>query len=124
MFLRRTREGERREGWGERRGEGGGRGQEKGREGSKAGPPPHTGSGGDGAFLEVNLQPSHSAQPFYFWKCTVRKESWGSAEKKKASLVAQWLSIHLPMQGTLVRALVQEDPTCHGATRPVSHNYY
>ena len=40
-----------------------------------------------------------------------------------ASLVAQWLSICLPMQGTRVRALVWEDPTCRGATRPVSHNY-
>ena len=40
-----------------------------------------------------------------------------------ASLVAQWLRIHLPMQGTRVRALVQEDPTCCGATKPVSHNY-
>ena len=40
-----------------------------------------------------------------------------------ASLVAQWLGVHLPMQGTRVRALVWEDPTCHRATRPVSHNY-
>ena len=32
------------------------------------------------------------------------------------SLVAQWLRIHLPMQGTRVRALVQEDPTCHATT--------
>ena len=39
------------------------------------------------------------------------------------SLVAQWLRICLPMQGTRVRALVWEDPTCRGATRPVSHNY-
>ena len=31
--------------------------------------------------------------------------------------------IHLPMQGTQVRALVWEDPTCHGATKPVCHNY-
>ncbi|KAJ8789989.1 hypothetical protein J1605_004741 [Eschrichtius robustus] len=38
------------------------------------------------------------------------------------SLVAQWLRICLPMQGTRVRALVWEDPTCRGATRPVSHN--
>ena len=37
--------------------------------------------------------------------------------------VAQWLSIYLPMQGTRVRALVREDPTCHGATKPVRHNY-
>ena len=40
-----------------------------------------------------------------------------------ASLVAQWLRVRLPMQGTRVRALVWEDPTCRGATRPVSHNY-
>ena len=40
-----------------------------------------------------------------------------------ASLVTQWLRIHLPMQGTRVRALVQEDPTCHGATKPVCHSY-
>ena len=39
-----------------------------------------------------------------------------------ASLVAQWLRICLPMQGTRVQALVWEDPTCRGATRPVSHN--
>ena len=39
------------------------------------------------------------------------------------SLVAQWLRIHLPMQGTQVRALVPEDPTCRGAAKPVHHNY-
>ena len=41
----------------------------------------------------------------------------------RASLVAQWLRVCLPMQETRVRALVWEDPTCHGAPRPVSHNY-
>ena len=40
-----------------------------------------------------------------------------------ASLVVQWLRICLPMQGTQVRALVWEDPTCCGATNPVRHNY-
>ena len=44
--------------------------------------------------------------------------------KLGASLVAQWLRICLLMQGTRVRALVWEDPTCCGATRPVSHNYW
>ena len=39
------------------------------------------------------------------------------------SLVAQWLRIHLPMQETQVRAPVQEDPTCHRETKPVSFNY-
>ena len=40
-----------------------------------------------------------------------------------ASLVAQWLRICLLMQRTRVRALVWEDPTCRGATTPVSQNY-
>ena len=61
-----------------------------------------------------------------------------------ASLVAQWLRIRLPMQETWVRALVREEPTCHGAPQllsllsrarapqllslcsrePASHNYW
>ena len=40
-----------------------------------------------------------------------------------ASLVAQWLRICLPLQGTRVRALVWEDPTCRRATKPMRHNY-
>ena len=28
------------------------------------------------------------------------------------------------MQGTWVWALVREDPTCRGATKPVRHNYW
>ena len=46
--------------------------------------------------------------------------------KKKCigvSKVAQWLRIFLPMQGTWVRALVWEDPTSCGATKPVHHDY-
>ena len=55
---------------------------------------------------------------------TVSRTRDRAVEKRlpRASLVAQWLGICLPMQGTRVRALVWEDPTCHGATRPVSHN--
>ena len=41
-----------------------------------------------------------------------------------ASLVVQWLRIRLPTQGTRVRALVQEDPACRGATEPMRHNYW
>ena len=55
------------------------------------------------------------------------KQIYQNAYLKKrlrgASLVAQWLRIRLPMQGTRVQALVQEDPTCHGATKPMRHNY-
>ena len=43
--------------------------------------------------------------------------------KIRASLVAQWLRIHLPMQGTRVQFPVWEDPTCRRATKPVRHNY-
>ena len=28
------------------------------------------------------------------------------------------------MQGTQVRSLVQEDPTCRRATKPMRHNYW
>ena len=64
-----------------------------------------------------------------FTSATVQEnQSWTVAKAVKrdlirASLVAQWLRIRLPMQGTRVRALVWEDPTCRGATGPVSHNY-
>ena len=43
---------------------------------------------------------------------------------RRTSLVAQWLRICLPTQGTRVRALVRKDPTCCGATKPVCHNYW
>ena len=46
-----------------------------------------------------------------------------NVENYRASPVVQWLRIHLPMQGTQVQALVQEDPTCHGAAKPVRHSY-
>ena len=41
-----------------------------------------------------------------------------------ASLVAQRSRICPPMQGTQARALVWEDPTCRGATKPMSHNHW
>ena len=41
----------------------------------------------------------------------------------RTSLVAQWLRTRLLMQGIQVQALVREDPTCCGATKPVCHNY-
>ena len=44
-------------------------------------------------------------------------------KRERASLVAQWLRIRLPMQGTRVRALVREDPTCRRVTKPMHHNY-
>ena len=48
--------------------------------------------------------------------------SLSKKKKRGASLVAQWLRICLLMQGTRVRALAWEDPTCRRAAGPVSHN--
>ena len=45
-------------------------------------------------------------------------------KKTGTSLVAQWLGVRLPMQGTRVRALAREDRTCRGAARPVHHSYW
>ena len=39
-------------------------------------------------------------------------------------LVAQQIGIYLPMQGTWVRSLVQEDPKLCRASKPVWHNYW
>ena len=56
--------------------------------------------------------PAHPCRPFLL------------KVNKGTSLVAQWLRIRLPMQGTWVRALVQEDPICCRTTKPVCHNYW
>ena len=59
------------------------------------------------------------------------KENAKKKKKKKSSLkipcsptslVVQWVRICLPMQDTWVRSLIQEDPTCHGATEPLNHD--
>ena len=67
--------------------------------------------------VRINLGPELEQA----WKAPLRQQN---KSKGRASLVAQWLRVCLPMQGTRVRALVSEDPTCRGATRPVSHNYW
>ena len=58
-------------------------------------------------------------------------EVWPLIEKKDnqkkqtgASLVVQWLRIRLSVQGTWVPALVWENSTCRGATKPMRHNYW
>ena len=72
----------------------------------------------------IRAKPKH--RTFLVSKILPRKKKKNRLERKnwyRASLVAQWLRICLPMQGTRVRALVWEDPTCRGANGPVSHNY-
>ena len=61
------------------------------------------------------------------WKQTDKKPTVNSKDKSNqtgTSLLVQWLRIWLPMQGTWVRSLVWEDPTCHGATKPMCHNHW
>ena len=76
---------------------------------------------------KMNLQIDAKLVVFFFWGVggVGRKSSVPSLDKihLRASLVAQWLRVCLPMQGTRVRALAREDPTCRGATKPVRHNY-
>ena len=43
--------------------------------------------------------------------------------KDGTCMLAQWIGIYLPMQGTQVRSLVQGDPTCGGATKLMCYNY-
>ena len=50
---------------------------------------------------------------------------WMEKETKPwISLVAQWIKICLPMQGSLVQSLLQEDSMCPRETKPTSHNYW
>ena len=69
---------------------------------------------------------SKTTPMFLAWTKSVNYEITYQVQeyRNRASLVAQWLRICLLMQGTRVRALVWEDPTCRRATRPVGHNYW
>ena len=67
--------------------------------------------------LELPYDPAIPLLGIYPEKTIIQKDTC------RASLVAQWLRVRLPMQGTRVRALVREDPTCRRATKLVRHNY-
>ena len=74
--------------------------------------------------FEINCSKIFFDPPARVMKIKTKINKWDLMElQSRASLVAQWLRICLPMQGTQVRDLVQEDPTCRKATKPVSHNY-
>ena len=48
---------------------------------------------------------------------TLKQRVW------ETSLVAQWIWVCLPTQGTWVQSLVEEDSTYCGETKPMCHNY-
>ena len=91
-------------------------------------------------YLQSWFAPTPAALPFWFtWVSCIPSPASSSFSRgpvspplgwhikndlKGTSLVAQWLRIHLPVQGTWIRALVWEDPTCLRATKPVCHNYW
>ena len=68
----------------------------------------------------VSRHPTHSPQCKSYYYLSLLSDI---KRQVRASLVAQWLRICLPMQGTRVQALVWEDPTCRRTTGPMSHNY-
>ena len=55
---------------------------------------------------------------FYAFQLSETKKKNVINHARGTSLVAQWLRIRLPMQGTQVQALVREDPTCATTTEP------
>ena len=86
--------------------------------------------GVSGPLLPFPFGDNHSLVVTFLYRFTIYTHLWFwvlykySQTADRASLVAQWLGVCLPMQGTRVRALVWEDPTCRGAAEPVSHNYW
>ena len=48
--------------------------------------------------------------------------AWHVTVWDRASVVVQWFRICVPMLGTWVQSLVQEDPTSSMATKPTRHS--
>ena len=79
-----------------------------------------------GKWKMEQIQSTSSKAPFFLGSIAIKLagEFYNNGRDLGTSLVAQWLRIRLPMQGTRVRALVRENTTCPRATKPVRHNYW
>ena len=69
-------------------------------------------------YWSFNISPSNEYSGLTGEDSTFVKFSAGT------SRVAQWIRIHLSMQGTWVQSLVRKDSIFHGASKPVDHNYW
>ena len=77
-------------------------------------------------YIRLSLPPLNSpSSPAFpggpYWRVSTPSTQEPHA---RASLVVQWLRIHLSMQKTQVHSLVWEDSTCHRVTKPLHHNYW
>ena len=64
-----------------------------------------------------------SRKTMYSYNSIIKRQvSQFKNEQRRASLVAQWLRICLPVLETRVPFLIQEDPTCCRGAKPVHHS--
>ena len=75
--------------------------------------------------LQVTIQSFGQLKDFYLPPPPTPVWSWHLHQKSivRTSMVVQKFGIHLPVWGTWVRSLVQEDPTCCRAAEHGCHNY-
>ena len=86
-----------------------------------------TASFGSNSWLAQNSLLRESALPTSLFKGGFWLNQEGNMTQEipsQTSLVAQWIRILLPTQGTQVQSLVWEDSTCQGATKPLHHKYW
>ena len=77
--------------------------------------------------VEVSMLWHHMCimgSPVLMKHSTWLKKKYFSKGITRTSLVVQQLRILLPMQGTQVQSLVQEDSSCHGATKSMYRKYW
>ena len=77
--------------------------------------------------IELRTPPSPELAGRFFNTEPPRKpiHTWGHFKNTdRSSLVGEWIRSRLPMQGTWVRPLAQEDSTGCGAATPRLHNYW
>ena len=65
------------------------------------------------------VQGQGESSPLLLHLGTDRRNRW-----QRASRVARWMGVRLPMQGTLVQPLAWEDSACSETAGPLRHNYW